>query len=147
MNRSAWIVALIALTGAACAAAPTPRLGIARLPMSADAPGTVARSADSSARQSLGVDVFPRIAMAGAAASVRVLVDRSVLSRSVELSWWSDDGIGGSHLITLDGDRSARRYDMPIRRLDPGHYEVTAVLLRADGTRIRRSTTILVLGR
>jgi hypothetical protein len=137
MNRSAWVVVLIGLAGAACAAAPTPRLGISRLPM----------PTESAVRESLGVDVFPRIAMAGDAASVRVRVDRSVLSRSVELSWWSGDGIGGSHLITLDGDRAARRYDMPIKRLDPGHYEVTAVLLRADGTRIRRSTTILVLGR
>jgi hypothetical protein len=147
MNRSAWIVVFIGLAGAACAAAPTPRLGIARLPMANDAAGNAARSAETTTRESLGVDVFPRIAMAGDAASVRVRVDRSALSRSVELSWWSGDGIGGSHLITLDGDRAARRYDMPIRRLDPGHYEVTAVLLRADGTRIRRSTTILVLGR
>ena len=36
---------------------------------------------------------------------------------------------------------------MPIKRLDPGHYEVTAVLLRADGSRIQRRTTILVVGR
>ena len=106
--------------------------------LSTDAPVT---------RDSLGVDVYPRIAMAGDGASVRVRVEPSVLSRSVELSWWSGDGVGGSHLITLDGDRAARRYDMPIKRLDPGHYEVTAVLLRADGSRIQRRTTILVVGR
>ena len=146
MNRHAWIVVLIGLTGAACAAAPAPRLGMARLPMDVAASGAT-RSQVSSARESLGVDVYPRIAMAGDAVSVRVLVEPSVLSRSVEISWWSADGIGGSHLITLDGAEAARRHDMPIRRLDSGHYEVAAVLLRADGTRIRRSTTLLVVGR
>jgi hypothetical protein len=143
MNRHAWIVIVIGLTGASCAVAPRPQLGIAVEAMSSAAGPTPARQA---AADPLRLEIYPRITTADGPASVRVRVEPSVLSRSLELSWWSD-GIGGSHLITLDGDRSARRYDMPIRRLDPGHYEVTAVLLRADGTRIRRSTSILVVGR
>jgi len=143
MNRHAWIVVLIGLTGASCAVAPRPRLGIAAEPMSSAARPATARHA---APDPLHLEIYPRITSADGRASVRVRVEPSVLSRSLELSWWSD-GIGGSHLITLDGDRSARRYDMPIKRLDPGHYEVTAVLMRADGTRIRRSTSILVVGR
>jgi hypothetical protein len=95
----------------------------------------------------LGIAVYPRVTVGDGTASVRMRVEPSVLSRSVEVSWWSTDGLGGSHLITLDGDRAARRYDVPIKRLDPGHYEVTALLMRADGTRVRRSTTILVIGR
>jgi len=143
MNRHAWIVIVIGLTGAACAVAPRPQLGIAAEAMSSAArPATASQAASDPLR----LEIYPRITTADGAASVRVRVEPSVLSRSLELSWWSD-GIGGSHLITLDGDRSARRYDMPIKRLDPGHYEVTAVLLRADGTRIRRSTSILVVGR
>ena len=148
MNRHLWIVALIGLTGAACATAPTSRLGLARLPMGNSAASGATPSSHAPVTWDLfGLDVYPRFAMAGDGASVRVRVEPSVLSRSVELSWWSDEGVGGSHLITLDGDQAARRYDMPIKRLDPGHYEVTAVLLRADGTRIRRATTILVIGR
>jgi hypothetical protein len=143
MNRHAWIVVVIGLTSASCAVAPRPRLGIAVEPMSsAIAPAAVRRAAPDPLR----LEIYPRITTADGRASVRVRIEPSVLSRSLELSWWSD-GIGGSHLITLDGDQSARRYDMPIKRLDPGHYEVTAVLMRADGTRIRRSTTILVVGR
>jgi hypothetical protein len=144
MNRHAWIVVLVGLTGTSCAMAPRPQLGIATDPMSSAARPATPRQAAS---DPLRLEIYPRITTAAdGRASVRVRVEPSVLSRSLELSWWSD-GIGGSHLITLDGDRSARRYDMPIKRLDPGHYEVTAVLLRADGTRIRRSTSILVVGR
>lgn len=143
MNRRAWIVVLIALTGASCAGVPRPRLGIAVEPM---ASATAAAAVRHAAADPLRVEIFPRMTTAGGRASVRVRIEPSVLSRSLELSWWSD-GIGGTHLITLDGDQSARRYDMPIKRLDPGHYEVTAVLMRADGTRIRRSTSILVVGR
>ena len=141
MNRHAWIVVLIGLTGASCAVAPRPRLGMAVEPMS-----SAARPAQRAAADPLRLEVYPRITGADGRASVRVRVEPSVLSRSLELSWWSD-GIGGTHLITLNGDQSARRYDMPIKRLDPGHYEVTAVLMRADGTRIRRTTSILVVGR
>ena|SRR5687767_8387886 len=142
MKRQPWIAAvLIAIASASCATAPTPRLGLAVLPSSI---GVVP---SQSASDPLGITIFPRITLGGDSAAVRMRVEPSALSRSLEVSWWSTDGIGGSHLIALDGDRAARRYDVPIKRLDPGHYEVTAVLLRADGTRIHRSTTILVIGR
>lgn len=144
MKCQPWIVGLIAIAGASCATAPRPRLGMAVLPASVAAVPAVEKRG---APDPLGLAVYPRVTIGDGPASVRMRVEPSVLSRSVEVSWWSTDGIGGSHLITLDGDRAARRYDVPIRRLDPGHYEVTAVLMRADGTRIRRSTTILVIGR
>jgi hypothetical protein len=31
--------------------------------------------------------------------------------------------------------------------MDAGEYEISAVLTRSDGTRIRRSATVLVVGR
>jgi hypothetical protein len=144
MKCQPWIVVLMAIAAASCATAPRPRLGMAVLPASlAPVPATGQRGTPDP----LGITVYPRMTFGDGTASVRMRVEPSVLSRSVEVSWWSTDGLGGSHLITLDGDRAARRYDVPIKRLDPGHYEVTAVLMRADGSRIRRSTTILVIGR
>ena len=144
MKRQPWIAMLIAIAAASCATAPRPRLGLAVLPASV---GVVPPAPAQSVSDPLGITIYPRITLGGDSAAVRMRVDPSAQSRSLEVSWWTTDGIGGSHLIALDGARAARRYDLPLERLDPGHYEVTAVLLRADGTRIRRSTTILVVGR
>ena len=144
MTRQPWIVALIAIAATSCASAPRTRLGLAVVPASI---APVPAPAKPGASDPLGLAVYPRVTIGDGHASVRMRIEPDVLSRSLELSWWSTDGLGGSHLIALDGASAARRYDVPLKRLDPGHYEVTAILLRADGTRIRRSTTILVVGR
>ena len=94
----------------------------------------------------LSIDVYPRIATDGPV-SVRLRVEPNALSRNVEVSWWSTDGLGGSRLLEIDGDKAAIRYEFPIKRIDPGQYEVSAVLIRSDGSRVRRSATVLVVGR
>ena len=144
MNRQPWIVVLVAAAATSCATAPRPRLGLSSLPASI---APMPAAANEAAPDPLGIAIYPRVTMGDGHASVRLRVEPDVRSRSLELSWWSTDGLGGSHLIVLDGRSAARRYDVPLKRLDPGHYDVTATLMRADGTRIRRSTTILVVGR
>ena len=94
----------------------------------------------------LTLRVYPRIVTAESNANVRMRVERDARSRSVELEWWSADGAGGSHLINLEGSRAAVHHEFPIKRLEPGEYEIVAVLTRDDGSRVRRTTTLLVSG-
>lgn len=94
----------------------------------------------------LTIDVYPRIVTDGPV-SVRLRVEPNALSRRMEVSWWSTDGLGGSRMLEVDGERAAIRYEFPIKRIDPGEYEVSAVLTRADGTRVRRTVTVLVVER
>ena len=94
----------------------------------------------------LEIDVYPRIAHAQSDAWIKVRVEPDPRSRSVDLEWFSAEGGGGAHMITLEGDRAAIRHQFPIKRLAPGEYEVTAVLTRNDGTRVRRVTTMRVVG-
>jgi hypothetical protein len=94
----------------------------------------------------LTLRVYPRIATAESNANVRMRVERDARSRSVELEWWSAEGAGGSHLINLEGSRAAVHHEFPIKRLEPGEYEIVAVLTRDDGSRVRRTTTLTVSG-
>jgi hypothetical protein len=95
----------------------------------------------------LEVDVYPRITYAQSDAWVRLRVEPDARSRSVDLEWFSAEGGGGAHMITLEGERAAIRHQFPIKRLAAGEYEITAVLTRNDGTRVRRTTTMRVVGR
>jgi hypothetical protein len=95
----------------------------------------------------LEVDVYPRIAYAQSDAWIRLRVEPDARSRSVDLEWFSTEGGGGAHMITLEGERAAIRHQFPIKRLAAGEYEITAVLTRNDGTRVRRTTTMRVVGR
>ena len=94
----------------------------------------------------LQLDVYPRITSAQGDAWVRLRIEPDARSRSVDLEWFSAEGGGGAHLITLEGERAAIRHQFPIRQLAAGEYEVTAVLTRNDGTTVRRTATVLVVG-
>jgi hypothetical protein len=113
-------------------------------------PGGSPNSSPGSARpataEPLTIDVYPRIVVDGPV-SVRLRVEPNALSRSMEVSWWSSDGLGGSRMLEIDGDRGAIRYEFPIKRIDPGEYEVSVVLTRSDGTRVRRTATVIVVER
>jgi hypothetical protein len=67
-------------------------------------------------------------------------------SRSLTIEWWSAEGVGGSHAISLNGEFSPARHDYAIKRLVAGQYVVSAVLTRNDGTQLRRETNVLVVG-
>ena len=95
----------------------------------------------------LTIQVSPTIVPAPAHVSVRMRIEPDARSRALSIEWWSGDGSGGSHLITLQGERSATRHEYAIRHMNAGEYEVIAVLTRDDGTEVRRKTTVLVVGR
>jgi hypothetical protein len=77
---------------------------------------------------------------------VETRVEPDPRSRELTIEWWSEDGTGGSHLISLEGDRSSARNDYPIKRLSAGEYVVTAILERNDGSSVRREARVLVVG-
>jgi hypothetical protein len=77
-------------------------------------------------------------------ANMRVAPD--VRAQSLTIEWWTADGVGGSHLISIEGDRGPVRYAYPISRMTQGEYIVTAELRREDGTSVRQRRRVFVLG-
>src|SRR5687767_6057577 len=120
MNRKAVLAIVLSVATVSCAATTAPVLANVSA-------GTRGRPATPITRggeaEPLAIDVYPRIASSGDQVSVRMRIEPDVLSRSVEVSWWSIDGLGGSRLMEIDGDRAAMRYEFPIKRIDPGEYE------------------------
>jgi hypothetical protein len=144
MIRYFAAIVLGAVTSASCANATqgTPLASAtAMAAVSADVPTSRPRRAEP-----LEIDVYPRIASEHSDAWVRLRIEPDARSRSVDLEWFSADGGGGAHLITLEGERAAVRHQFPIKRLTAGEYEVTAILTRNDGTTVRRTATVLVVG-
>jgi hypothetical protein len=93
----------------------------------------------------LSLRVTPRIVPSGRDAVVHVRIEPDSCNRSLEIEWRAGSGRRGWHVFLIDGDRGAMRYQHAIRCLEPGDYEVGAILTRFDGTSIRRATTISVL--
>ena len=77
---------------------------------------------------------------------VRLRVEPDARSRELTLEWLNDDLSGGSHAITLNGERAAVSYVYPLKRLSPGKYTVTAILKRNDGSELRRASHVTVIG-
>jgi hypothetical protein len=94
----------------------------------------------------LTVEVWPRVAVEKGGASIRTRVQPDARSRALTIEWWTTDFVGGSHLISLEGDQSASRHDYLIKGLAAGEYVVTAILKRNDGTQVKRETSLLVAG-
>lgn len=142
--RGYLLVLVLGAMNASCATAVRDTHMVLATGMTA-APAAAARRAPRP--DPLEVDVYPRITHAQSDAWIRVRVEPDRRSRSIDLEWFSADGGGGAHLITLEGERAAIRHQFPIKRLAAGEYEITAVLTRNDGTRVRRTTTMRVVGR
>jgi hypothetical protein len=92
----------------------------------------------------LSLRVTPRIVPSGKDAFVHVRIEPDSRNRSLEIEWRAAQGHRGWHVFLIDGDRGAVRYQHAIRQLEPGDYEVGAILTRLDGTWIRRATTVTV---
>ena len=144
MIRYFGVIVLGAMTTASCVTA-IQNTAMASASTMAAAPAAVPVSKPRHA-EPLELDVYPRIASVSSDAWVRLRIEPDARSRSVDLEWFSAEGGGGSHLITLEGERAAVRHQFPIKRLEAGEYEVTAVLKRNDGTTVRRTATVLVVG-
>jgi hypothetical protein len=142
MTRCFWVIVLGAMVSASCATAiQDTHMASAGTMAVMPAPASRTRHADP-----LQLDVYPRITSDQGDAWVRLRIEPDARSRSLDLEWFSADGGGGAHLITLEGEHAPVRHQFPIRRLAAGEYEVTAVLTRNDGTTVRRTTTVLVVG-
>ena len=77
---------------------------------------------------------------------VRMRVEPDARSRELTIEWVGEDLSGGSHAITLNGDKAAVTHQFAIKRLGPGQHEVTAILRLSDGKEIRRATTVTIVG-
>lgn len=94
----------------------------------------------------LKLQASQRIASEPADVMVLARLSRDEDNRSITLEWWTEDGVGGSHRTSLDGDQAPRHIQCWARNLPAGQYTVTATLTRAHGREIRQSTTLLVVG-
>jgi hypothetical protein len=148
MTRYFWAIVLGAVTSTSCATAVRDtHLALANNVAATPAAAPVAPGAREQEKgDPLQLDVYPRFTTAQSDAWIRLRVEPDARSRSIELEWFSAEGGGGAHLINLEGERAAVRHQFPIKRLSAGEYEVTAVLTRNDGTRVRRTTTVTVVG-
>ena len=122
MTRYCWVIVLSAMASVSCATAIQDTHHASASTMAA-VPAAVspsrARHADP-----LQMDVYPRITSDQGDAWVRLRIEPDARSRSLDLEWFSADGGGGAHLITLEGEHAPIRHQFPIRRLAAGQTNV-----------------------
>ena len=94
----------------------------------------------------LSVKLSARISTIGSDVIVRARVEPDARSRELTIEWIGDDLSGGSHAITMDGARAAITHQYPLKGMAEGEYRVTAILRFSDGSEIRRSSMLMVIG-
>jgi hypothetical protein len=94
----------------------------------------------------LTVNLSARISTIGSDVIVRARVEPDARSRELTIEWVADDLSGGSHAISMAGERAARTHHYPLKGMAPGQYQVTAILRFNDGSEIRRSSTLMIVG-
>jgi hypothetical protein len=77
---------------------------------------------------------------------VRVRVEPDARSRELSIEWWSQEGIGGSHSKSLNGEQERPRHEYTIKRMEAGEYLVTARVFRDDGSQLKQETKVIVTG-
>jgi hypothetical protein len=103
-------------------------------------------STSPSKRDALIMTLSANLAPEPAQVSVRMRLEPDPRSRLLLIEWWSADGVGGSHTITVEGERAATRQEYPIKQMQAGEYVVSAVLVRNDGTQVKRTARMMVVG-
>jgi hypothetical protein len=86
------------------------------------------------AKEQLSIRVSPAISFAPANLVIRTSVEPDASNRAMEVVADSD-GFYRSSAIQLDGDRAPKTTTFEFRGLPPGEYDVTAVVIGADGQR------------
>ena len=86
------------------------------------------------AKEPLSIRVSPEISIAPANLVIRTSVEPDANNRAMEVVADSD-GFYRSSAVQLEGDRAPKTTTFEFRSLPPGEYEVTAVLIGADGQR------------
>lgn len=101
----------------------------------------VARPADA-----IRLGVSSHVASAPAQVTVYTRVEPDSRTRSLTIEWWTADGVGGSHQMSVNGALDPARHTYAIKRLSEGEYVVSAILTRDDGSQVRRQTRVVVVG-
>jgi hypothetical protein len=113
-------------------------------------PGRVAEAADGKASDSKGAPLTLKlsgyVAPAESDVIVRMRVEPDTRARELLVEWVSDDLSGGSHVIALDGERSAIAHQYQIKGLPEGVYVVSATLRFSDGTEARKQVNVIMVG-
>jgi streptogramin lyase len=86
------------------------------------------------AKEPLSIRVSPAISFAPATLVIRTSVEPDAGNRAMEVVADSD-GFYRSSAIQLDGDRAPKTTTFEFRSLPSGEYDVTAVVIGADGQR------------
>jgi hypothetical protein len=106
--------------------------------------GVVHSSAEDK-RAPLTLKLSATLAPAPAQVTARISVDPGARSRSLTVEWWNEQGGGGSHAVTLN-ERSAVRQDFSIKHMEAGVYVVRAILVREDGSMVRKESNLIIVG-
>jgi hypothetical protein len=97
-------------------------------------------------RAPLTLKLSTNLAPAPGQVTARIAVEPDPRSRKLIVEWYQEDGAGGSHEVSLDGERAAIRQDFSMKRLEAGEYLVRVVVERADGSSVSRTANLLVVG-
>ena len=106
----------------------------------------VSAALDEELPNPLTLTVSPQVANAPAQVVVRVRVEPDQRNRELTIEWWSEEGIGGLHSRSLEGEEAPSLYRYAIKRMEQGEYVVTARVTRDDGSDLTRDTTVIVAG-
>ena len=90
------------------------------------------------AKEPLSIRVYPAISFAPANLVIRTSIEPDANNRAMEVVADSD-GFYRSSAVQLEGDRAPKTTTFEFRSLPPGEYEVTAVVIGADGQRRARA--------
>jgi hypothetical protein len=96
----------------------------------------------------LRIDVFPRMSVAPAVVRIRAIVTPDAANRALQIVAESG-AYYRSSMVPLDGANAAAITEMTLKNLPGGDYDVTVVLVDADGRRTfdRRQITVTTMGR
>ena len=96
----------------------------------------------------LRIEVFPRMSIAPAMVRIRAIVTPDAANRALQIVAESG-AYYRSSLVPLDGANAAAITEMTLKNLPGGDYDVTVVLVDADGRRTfdRSQITVTTTGR
>jgi hypothetical protein len=86
------------------------------------------------AKESLSMQVSPAVSFAPANLFIRARVEPDADNRAIEVVADSE-GFYRSSAIQLEGERAPKTNTFEFRSLPPGEYQITSVVIGADGER------------
>ena len=108
----------------------------------------VSVASGGAAEDRLRIDVSPRMSVAPAVVRIRATVTPDAANRALQIVAESG-AYYRSSMVPLDGANAAAITEMTLKNLPGGDYDVTVVLVDADGRRTfdRRQITVTTMGR